>query len=82
MQKQDKHIWIEDFVPDPKYKGMFDITYTLVEDGVTKKYKKKHCAYMCSADMWDNIKDGTFIFLGFESVNLPENTEELPICLK
>lgn len=76
-----KQIWIESIVrDDPNDRGqnlLFVITYTVKEAGVTRRFRKKSCGAICSAELHP-CKGADFLFVGFECVDLPENTEELP----
>ena len=76
-----ENIWIESIVrDDPNDRGenmLFVITYTVLVDGVIKRFRKKSCGAVGSAELHP-CKGADFLYIGFESIDLPENTEELP----
>lgn len=77
---QPKQIWIESIVrDDPNDRGqnlLFVITFSVTENGVTKRYRKKSCGVIASADLY-HYSDSDFVYVGFECVNLDENTEQI-----
>lgn len=75
-----KQIWIESIVrDDPNDRGqnlLFVITYSIKENGKIRKFRKKSCGAMFSADLYES-DDADFLYVGFECVKLDENTEEI-----
>lgn len=66
-------ILIEKIEPDPKWEGMFTITYKR-DDGVV--VKRKHCAATFDAQLIEG-DDSVFFEIYLESVSLDENEEIL-----
>lgn len=76
-----KEIWVESMVrDDPNDRGangLFVITYSEKDaHGKIRRYRKKSCALISHAEKYDT-KGATLLYIGFECVDLEENTEEI-----
>lgn len=69
-------VWIDNFERDPDINDMFTVTYHYYENGVKKSFRRRHCAVCLHGNLYgDEDKNGAFIEMTFESVNLEENKE-------